>query len=499
MNQFIVILILLRNFIFNFKVTITKVICCTIALIFSLYIYEIYNDTKTQKVYVCEKCMGADINSSKLLSISLDYASPNNDYYQTLLSDTLTGTTIHYQENIFTDSVKNSSSFVTKEQILSNVILNSEINRKIDSIFISSDYLRYFYVITEYDENNWLFPHFSLPSLRKKTLESNTTNCNIRENELLINYAGQLSSDFKLPGTNNFLRRKNYFIFESVNANQEDSIVWFFNELNIPQSPYQPHYYSAYDISQINLRIYFRIDNLEQFRLHFTDLVNYAEIIPKPDMQNAHEICYTDSAKLNKITEYGLDLIVKFPRLESVQESRNYIITAFITLFITILVTSLFKIAVKLKNYRKRLITILNTYRIIDIKKFNYFNKIIVFNDIAIGVVLSFILIFINPYDWNLIMKIAIVVLGIFIAYGLFVHRLHLNKFKNNRVYWFLWNKYILKLFIIYVLYVLLVLIGLWSENSITITDLFILLVGHLAFIFIGGKFAVLRMKNKFF
>ena len=90
MNQLIVIWILLLNWIKPFSTNIIKIIGTVIALCLSFYIYNIYNQVQSQRIYVISYTKGCAKTDSEYLSLDFNYADlkdNNEDTIHSKLSD----------------------------------------------------------------------------------------------------------------------------------------------------------------------------------------------------------------------------------------------------------------------------------------------------------------------------------------------------------------------------------------------------------------------------
>lgn len=413
MSQLIVILIVLKKWFKSNNVSIWKILGSIVGLLVSVALYNIYNDIQSQTIQIEEICLG---NSNRVkekdLSLYLDYSDiGQTEYHPTILDDTIKGTTIRYSVVFDNDSIyqnKHDSSYksVTAKDIC-NSLLSKNLDKRIDSLFVSSDYFRYFNVVIRYKENNWLFPHIgSTRIVTSKPIVNEQSSMGSHEINLWQVY--DIPRDkYNADGLNNLFRRYKYTLFESLFADSLNNTYEYIHSMNVPQTLYTPRFYSAYDISTFNLRINCNIDSLSILKLEFTNIVDFSEIYPSPDIKTATGIVFSEKSKLKYINENGLNLITKFPKLESIQESRNYILSAFITLFFTLLVTNLFNAFLKIKAHRQRVLQIWEKTVASNVKKGLKFYRYLSMYDISLSIVITLLINVINPYDWNIFYQLG--------------------------------------------------------------------------------------------
>ena len=71
--------------------------------------------------------------------------------------------------------------------------------------------------------------------------------------------------------------------------------------------------------------------------------------------KNIYGLVYSSNEKVQEIQKNGLTIFASFPEYESLQQTRNYILSALITLFLTLTATLGWNFVCKLYKQTKRL------------------------------------------------------------------------------------------------------------------------------------------------
>lgn len=200
-----------------------------------------------------------------------------------------------------------------------------------------------------------------------------------------------------------------------------------------PQRFYAPHFYSSYDVSKLELKIKFYIDSLSKFSIHFLNLVDVSEIHPSPDAKDSNSLTFTDPNILEYILNNGLSLYIQFPKSESLQESRNYVLSAIITLFLTIISTLLFNHFKKAYLRRKKyVLAIKHTHTNHPRFALSVLKHLILY-DISLCGIICLIIMFCNPYDYKP-WEIAILFVGFTFIFPGFLYVCRLKEYTTNDI-----------------------------------------------------------------
>lgn len=401
MNQLIVIWILLLNWIKPFSTNIIKIIGTVIALCLSFYIYNIYNQVQSQRIYVISYTKGCAKTDSEYLSLDFNYADlkdNNEDTIHSKLSD-IKILSLTHTNNVFYngDSIANCIA-ISK--------FDDELKSKINNI----DYISNLYVGYDFYDNSWLFSHPTEP-IRHIPQYQVIDTCRI--DSFLCNLAyTNVEIDNNRPNLLGFYigRKRHIMRMQSIfgSTTTDDTTSLLVESLRNNISIYEPHWYSAYDISKFQIDIIFDVDTLNQFNITFGGLTDIAEIQPSPDKKTLYGILYNDSEKLEFIRSYGLSLYLQFPKQESLQQTRNYVLSTFITLFLTILATLVFNLIRKV-FYKRRLIK--KTSKKLfshHVNSYIFLKNNIIYIDCLATFIITLLIEVFNPYDWMLISKFCV-------------------------------------------------------------------------------------------
>lgn len=409
MNQLIVILLVLRNFLKPIRFTLGKFILCTIGLGVTLYAYKIYNSIQDQIIdvrIVHSENEKVDMNN---LHLVFNYGDPETKHYKLGDEDSLKGTSFFLTQMVSIDKQDSINKF--DANTILPLLESTNLNSDIDSIFMEATQFSLFQVLVDWQENNWIFPHFN--SLRKVFDHGKVVKKQITRDALNINQFQEITKERitdKMEGAqiNPFYRKRRYYMFEDLIASSDTTMIYI-QQFHSPHPFFIPKYHSAYDISQLELRISLQVDTLTSLSFSFLPLCNLQELSPSPDYRDGTTISYTDPLKIETLQNRGLHFLLEFPKSKSIQEARNFILSAVITLFLTLLCTQGYSIIRKILNERKTKVK--QAYRIIQSReesRIHILRTILPYN-IIFSLVIGMTIILINPYDWNLFEKIIII------------------------------------------------------------------------------------------
>lgn len=422
MNQLIVILIIIRNWIKPHSASLLKLTACIIGLLISFAIYDQYNSIESQQITIC-------CNTSKSLDlfkgggslyVNLDYSQSEDKALwdsRDLLGDDIREISGNYVRYSGLRSPKDTITPLSKnEYLLSNDLLDAlpalpDIADALPDSIVGYTYCSIFFT---YNDNAWFMPRLT-ESIRNTLLNpqilyTDTVNqhitvntiCEIPEERIVNGPKDKTLSGWRVG------RKHHYFYLESLNlfnfpdsgSVYNNSDIFFKQMLICPNRYYAPKFTSAYDVSKLNLKLVLEGDSLRDFTLGFRSPVEFSDTYPAPDKVHTSYIEYMDAAKIETIKENGLNIFVKFPECESLQESRNYILSAIITLFLTLTATigwTLFRKAHKQKSRINKFFKRLgNSHAEYFIK----FKNRVLFSNLIIAVIVLSIFFILNPYDW---------------------------------------------------------------------------------------------------
>lgn len=120
-------------------------------------------------------------------------------------------------------------------------------------------------------------------------------------------------------------------------------------------------------------------------------------------------LIYDDPIKLEFISERGLHLYLQFPKQESLQQTRNYVLSALITLFLTIVATLLFNLCKDIYQRRCRLKKFITHLELHHYKQYLIYKKHILIIDALIASTIILGVIVFNPFDWSALSKCCVV------------------------------------------------------------------------------------------
>lgn len=396
-----------------FASSILKLSLCVIALIITFYIYQVYNEIPTQETTIYHSVIGkASTYKGGAIILEFNYGEQGND------------STLYRSTSIKLECIEIlRKKFNTKEinyKDLSEALLVTDFNDSI-KCFKEADFLINTYATTRYQENNWLFAHPVEP-IRKLNRRPFIQDSLFYEDFVGLSYAkkriAQRTDDFMgwyfgkdeaVWTVQNLWASK----WEHIMETQSSLYKAIKTEVECHEKTLFPDWYSAFDVSKIKSKIALSdIDSLHSITINFGNrIANISELIPYPDKKTIHGITYDSPEKLAQIKNHGLEIYATFPEYESLQQTRNYVLSALITLFLTLTATigwnllcSFYKRMRKLNKIRKKVIFVHDK---IYIKLNNYF----IANVTVVFIILNSIIYFINPYEWSLIVYFAITIL----------------------------------------------------------------------------------------
>lgn len=475
MNQLIIIIIILRNWLRPFSASILKFVGCIIALIISFAIYKQYNSIQSQQISIyCETSSNLELYSGYNLYVSLDYSQSEN---KTLWDNIdLQG---EEQQQIIGNYIKYSGLRIPKDTInavqrneyianehlfglneiphIKEILPDSVVGYTLCSVFFN------------YEDNSWFMPRMAEP-VRDTSMKPTILSIDSINDHITINTLSELRKEFvdspEEDNKSSFLgwrigRKKRWYYLESLGFfnypdsgniyNNSDCV--FRQKIICPERFYAPKFYSAYDVSKLNLKVYFSGDSLNEFTLGFRSPADFSEIHPDPDYKDCLSITFTDKEKLNYIKENGLRLFVTFYETESLQDSRNYILSALITLFLTLVATIGWTLFKNLLKHKQRINNVAKSINQSHPKYYVHFSNIILLLNIVIITIISIIIIICNPYDWSWIESLCFYIIIVGLIFFVRRNQIPLNEKTPITI-----RGYICKIFIIGLV---LIIIGL--------------------------------------
>jgi len=415
MNIIVVIFTILKTWIKGIKSNLSTFLLCFVGLFLSLYLYDVYNTVQEQKVLVLGKQLG---NAEWENKYSLVYGLPSNDERGMSMGEP--GILI---ERSLTKKDNNRTP-ITKDSILVNAH-NLLVNQRfmgMDSINMDCGWI--INVYWNFQDNLWFIPHetdtYEHTSDNLFETEHPSTSTKIIADEVLDDYIHYETMTIEPVTFHNqrWFGKNNWIGGVQCIEVWKDSIEGINSHCYAPiriGQTYDAHWYSAFDISKLVLDFTFQIrpsSSVKQLSIDFIDLVKAENVYPEPDERYSSSIVY------NGADEYGehFKLYLEFPKKASIQQARNYILSAFITLFFTLLTTISYNI-IRIKNKsRRRRISVCT--HLCKNNKYTLATKLyypLLINDIIIVCGSLLPLIIINPFDWGSIRMFKIVLLIIVI------------------------------------------------------------------------------------
>lgn len=108
--------------------------------------------------------------------------------------------------------------------------------------------------------------------------------------------------------------------------------------------------------------------NMNSLRINFIGATDFSVMNPIPDSCDYNSIVFTDSVKLSQIKSNGIIFHTKFPDMENLQQTRNFVITLILSLLISLFFKSLYDIfRYKIKSFYigKRIVSLTIVYILI--------------------------------------------------------------------------------------------------------------------------------------
>lgn len=422
MNIIIILFTIFKNWLKGIKSKVLTLFLCVIGLLVSFYLYNVYNHIQEQNVQIIGHTIGM---SNSINDYTFTYGMPIEDElghpqgYPELTIEK----SINYDDTLLLIS-KDSLYSLSHNQSIKKRLEN------IDSLNVNCGMIVNLY--WDYYDNMWFLPHNQddYESLSDNLFESNHPDAPLQVLKDTISNDYIHFESTKIEPYMFHSQRwfgKNYWHggVQSVelwrketnfNNSQENNS----NSMRMEQI-YEAHWYSAYDISKLVLDLYIQIEPKKQgnnFIIEFIDFVNVENVYPIPDKRTANQLVY------NKFNDNNLHLklYLNFPKNASIQQARNYLLSAIITLFFTLITTITYNIIKK--KYIERKERIKQIKLLCEKNKYHTANNLFlpfIINDSFLFIVLFLPIAIINPFKWSFWQTIIAItsVLGIiFLLFG---------------------------------------------------------------------------------
>lgn len=282
MSQLIIILLFLRNLFKPFRITFARILFSVIALTLSFYIYHVYNNIQQQNIYIVSRTIGNAKTNAEYLTLNFNYAESKDNQIDTVSSSLIDIRFLEYSnqpDNITYngDSISKFTAITKYDDSLKNQVKNTD--------FISNLYVNF-----DFYDNSWLFSH-PIDPLRKIPQYQVIDNCEIDSTLCYISYSNVDIDNNRPNWLGLYIGRKRRImsmqsLYSSVSDIDSDSLqsgIGLIENLNNNIAIYEPHWYSAYDVSKFQLDVHFDVDTLNQFCITFGDLTDISELLPSPD------------------------------------------------------------------------------------------------------------------------------------------------------------------------------------------------------------------------
>ncbi len=433
MNIIVVVFVFFKSWMKDIKKNVLSFILCLLGLLFSIYLYNIYNSVREQNLMVISKHYGNAEWKSKY------YFYCGMPYYDELGFDPELPCLVVEDSLVnYTNTDTNSSRDSLLKWCGKFPFLQENLQKNSD---IGMDYGVSHVIRWDYQDDYWFLPHKKAvyskdtPIFYQTKYEEEVITKDISSDRIYFKQESKecynLIKD-KWFGKNRWYGDMSCYEFFNGNSKYKNPHTTR-NTIEVGQY-YDAHWYSAYDISKLVIKYSLSVGNtsyeslmassVEEINVSFIDIVHADNIYPEPDKRFSNYIVYTDSTKIDEIGTHGLKFYLEFPKNASVQQGRNYVLSAVITLFFTLLVSILYELLKKKYYSRKRRLNICKQLCLQDKPKLaiRLYNPLL-FNDSFIATCLLLPFLMINPLElsrWQLLIFFFIILSSISLLFTTF-------------------------------------------------------------------------------